>query len=399
MIDHPARTEAQEGAASLAGSRAIPSAEFSIVIPTFNEIGNLVELIKRIAHSLAGVSWEVIIVDDDSPDGTAARAKELGRDDGRIRCLRRIDRRGLAGACIEGMLSSSAPYVGVMDADLQHDETILPKMLAMMRSGEADLVVGSRYTPDGSIGEGFSRWRARISHWATRVARMALKTDVKDLMSGFFAIRRDHFDAVAPHLSASGFKILVDIIASAPTPLRVAEVGYTFRERVAGESKLDNKVALDFVALMINKTTGGLIPIRFAIFAAVGTIGVAVHLAVLRSTMLTLPAAGFAFAQGLAAFVAMTSNFFLNNWITYRDQKLKGSSSVLRGLLFFYSVCSLGVIANLGVATFVFDRTATWWFAGLAGLVSGSVWNFTLSSLFVWPRMPGSSRKSNSSSA
>jgi dolichol-phosphate mannosyltransferase len=385
MFDHPPRTKAEEGVIFVS-SCPIRIADFSIIVPTFNEIGNLNEVIRRIASVLGDVAWEIIIVDDDSPDGTAARAKEFARSDPRIRCLRRVNRRGLAGACIEGMLSSSAPYVGVMDADLQHDETILPKMLDMLRSGEADLVVGSRYVSGGSIGGGFSNRRATISRWATQIARMALKTEVEDLMSGFFAIRRDQFEAVAPCLSASGFKILVDIIASTPEPLRVAEIGYIFRERTAGESKLDSKVVLDFVALTINKMTHGLIPVRFATFALVGTIGVVVHLAVLRSTMFTSSAINFASAQTFATLVAMTSNFFLNNWITYRDQKLNGAASVLRGLSLFYFVCALGAVANVGVATWVFDQTLIWWLAGLAGLVISAIWNYTLSSLFVWSR-------------
>jgi len=359
--------------------------ELSIVIPTYNESGNIVEVIRRISCALKEISWEVIVVDDDSPDGTATFAKELAQNDSRIRCLRRVNRRGLAGACIEGMLSSAAPYVAVMDADLQHDESILPEMLSLLRSDKVDLAVGSRHVAGGSSQEGFSNSRRLISRFSINAARLVLRTDVRDLMSGFFAIRRDRFDAIAPLLLTSGFKILADIIGSSPTSLRTAEVGYRFRERVSGASKLDARVALDFGALLINKLTRGLIPVQFVFFAVVGTLGAIIHLAVLRSALIAAPGIEFGFAQALATLVAMTCNFLINNKITYRDQQLY-RGAIFRGLLLFYLVCSLGAVANVSIGSWVFDRSHIWWLAGLSGLMIGSVWNFTLSSLFVWRR-------------
>jgi dolichol-phosphate mannosyltransferase len=363
-----------------------PVPELSIIIPTFNEVGNISEVIQRISCVLRDVLWEIIVVDDDSPDGTADLVKGLARRDPRIRCLRRVNQRGLAGACIAGMLSSAAPYIAVMDGDQQHDESILVKMLAILRRGEVDLVVGSRHVVGGCTGTGVSDFRAMISRWSTRAARFVLKTDVQDLMSGFFAIRRDRFDAIAPRLATSGFKILADIIASMPVPLRIVEVGYTFRERVIGYSKLDAKVALDFVALLINKITRELIPIRFVFFALVGALGVMVHLSVLRSTMLVVPEIEFGGAQAFATFVAMTSNFFINNQITYQDKQIKGTAIIMRGLVLFYAVCALGAVANVGVGAWVFDRTYVWWLGGISGLIIGSVWNYTLTSFFIWDR-------------
>ena len=360
--------------------------EVSIVIPTFNETANIVELIQSVATAVEGVAWEMIIVDDDSPDGTAKRVKDIARDDARIRCLRRVNRRGLAGACIEGMLSSSAPYLVVMDADLQHDASILPRMLEVLRADRGDLVIGSRYAGDGSIGAGFSETRARVSRWAIRAARQVLHTDVQDLMSGYFAIRRDRFDSIAADLSPSGFKILVDIIASAGGRLRTVEIGYTFRQRTAGESKLSTRVMVDFVALLIDKATRGRIPIRFIFFSLSGASGVVVHLTVLRLAIVALPAIGFAGAQALATLVAMTSNFFLNNLITYHDRKLKGAAAVFRGLLAFWALCAFGAIANVGVATWIFGVAPIWWLAGLGGTVISAVWNYSVSSLFVWSR-------------
>ena len=258
--------------------------ELTLVIPTFNESGNLRELLRRVDAALTGVDWEMIVVDDNSPDGTSVLAKEMSREDSRVRCLRRVNRRGLAGACIEGMLASSAPIVAVMDADLQHDERILPQMLAKLRSG-CDLVVGSRHVEGGSADEGFSASRAAISRFATRLAKRALHADFSDLMSGFFMLRREIVEDCAPHLTPSGFKILADIVASAPKPLKVEEVGYMFRERLAGESKFDLKVGLDFLGLMLNKASGGRIPVRFIFFALVGASGVAIHMATVNAAL------------------------------------------------------------------------------------------------------------------
>jgi dolichol-phosphate mannosyltransferase len=356
--------------------------ELTLVIPTFNESGNLRELLRRVDAALIGVDWEMIVVDDNSPDGTSVLAKEISHEDSRVRCLRRVNRRGLAGACIEGMLASSAPIVAVMDADLQHDERILPQMLAKLQAG-CDLVVGSRHVEGGSADEGFSESRAMISRFATRLAKRALHADFSDLMSGFFMLRREIVEDCAPNLTPSGFKILADIVASAPKPLKVEEVGYMFRERLAGESKFDLKVGLDFLGLMLNKASGGRIPVRFIFFALVGASGVAIHMATVNAA-LAIPGVTFALAQSIAVIVAMTSNFFINNAITYRDAKLKGFGPLLRGLLYFYAVCAFGAVANVGVATWLYNLYPVVWISALAGVIMGSVWNFTLSSLFVW---------------
>ncbi len=363
---------------------ATQSPILTLVVPTYNERANLEELVGRVSTALAGIAWEMVIVDDDSPDGTAAFAKDIARRDPRVRCIRRVNRRGLSGACIDGMLSSAAPYVGVMDADMQHDETILPKMLERLTSNEADLVVGSRHQDGGSADDGFSEFRAQMSRAAIRLAQWALKTDVNDITSGFFMLRRDVVDAIAPALLPSGFKILADIVGSVREPLRIVEIGYVFRGRAAGESKMDLKVALDFVGLLVNKVTRGVVPVRFILFALVGALGVVVHLGVLRLA-LSLPGLGFLAAQSVATIVAMTSNFFINNQFTYRDSQLRGLA-ILRGLIFFYAVCSLGALANVGVGTWIYGYNHVWWAAGLAGVIMGSVWNYALSSVFVWRR-------------
>jgi dolichol-phosphate mannosyltransferase len=353
----------------------------SIVVPTFNERDNVGKLYRKLEAVLTDVAWEVVFVDDNSPDGTWSVVRELARQDSRVRCIRRIGRRGLSGACIEGILASSAPYAAVMDADLQHDETQLPKMLAVLTSGQAELVVGSRYVEGGSA-DSFDSKRAGFSSLATSVARRVLGVAIADPMSGFFMIRRDRFEALAPKLSTQGFKILLDIVATAHGELRTVEVPFTFGSRLHGESKLDSMVALDFLGLVLAKFTNDVVSLRFLMFAMVGGIGLVVHLGTLFIA-LKLLGWPFAEAQAAGAFVAMTSNFILNNFLTYRDQRLKGFG-ILGGLLAFYLVCSVGLFANVGVAFSVYDQEPIWWLAGAAGALMGVVWNYAMSGLFVW---------------
>ncbi|MEH2533117.1 dolichol-phosphate mannosyltransferase [Bradyrhizobium sp. AZCC 1588] len=357
--------------------------ELSVVVPTFNERDNVTVLYRRLEATLAGIAWEVVFVDDNSPDGTWEVVRGLARKDSRVRCIRRIGRRGLSGACIEGILASSAPYAAVIDADLQHDEAQLPKMVALLRSGEAELVVGSRYIEGGSA-DSFNKQRAGASQLATEVAKRTLKVEIADPMSGFFMIRRDRFEQLAPQLSTQGFKILLDIVASAQGKLRAVEIPYTFGSRQHGESKLDSMVALDFLGLVLAKLTHDVVSLRFLLFAMVGGTGLVVHLVALFIAH-EIFNARFAEAQAIGALVAMTSNFILNNFLTYRDQRLKGFA-ILRGLLLFYLVCGVGLLANVGVAFSIFEQEPIWWLAGLAGALMGVVWNYAMSGLFVWRR-------------
>jgi dolichol-phosphate mannosyltransferase len=355
--------------------------QLSVIVPTFNERDNVTTLFRRLETTLAGLAWEVIFVDDNSPDGTWDVVRGLARQDRRVRCIRRIGRRGLSGACIEGILACSAPCAAVIDADLQHDETQLPKMLALLEAGEADLVVGSRYIEGGSA-DSFNRQRAGASALATEVAKQVLRVKINDPMSGFFMIRSDRFEQLAPQLSTQGFKILLDIVATSRGKLRIREIPYAFGSRLHGESKLDSMVALDFLGLVLAKLTHDIVSLRFLLFAMVGSIGLFVHFAALFIALEALDVP-FAEAQGAAALCAMTSNFILNNFLTYRDQRLKGLA-ILRGLLLFYLVCSVGLLANVGVALSVFDQEPIWWLAGAAGALMGVVWNYAMSGLFVW---------------
>jgi dolichol-phosphate mannosyltransferase len=359
----------------------VPGPELSIIVPTFNERENVAELLQRLDNSLLSCSWEVIFVDDDSPDGTSTFVRQIAQRDSRVRCLQRIGRRGLSSACIEGMLASSAPYLAVIDGDLQHDESLLLPMLHALKSGDQDVVIGSRYISGGGVGAWDSS-RADMSRHATSLSRLVVRADIKDPMSGFFMIRRDAFTAAVRNLSTIGFKILLDLFASSPQPLRFKELPYQFRSRQAGESKLDNRAKWDYGMLLLDKLIGHLIPVRFIAFIIVGGVGVVVHFIALTLMFkgLKIP---FVPSQITATFVAMTANFVLNNLFTYRDVRLCGWRW-LKGWATFILACSLGTVANVGISAYLFQRDAGWTMAALAGITVGAVWNYATTRIYTW---------------
>jgi dolichol-phosphate mannosyltransferase len=367
------------GAASLKAD-SDPAPELAVVIPTYNERENVPLIVDLLKETLDGISFELIFVDDNSPDATAAAARTLGETDRRVRCIRRIGRRGLAGACLEGMLATQARYVAVLDADLQHDEALLPAMLQRLRDGDADLVVASRHIEAGSDAT-LSGIRSRISRLANALAQRVLRVKLSDPMSGFFMLRRAVVEDIAPSLSSQGFKILLDIVATSPR-LRVLELPYVFRERRHGESKLDAHIALDFAALLFAKLTGDTISFRFLMFCAVGLTGVAIHMAALQVAVETL-GLRFGGAQTVATITAIAWNYALNNLLTYRDQRLTGWRFVT-GLIRFQLVCAVGAVSNIGAASWIYGHDTGWWLAGLGGALMGAVWNYVVSAAFVW---------------
>lgn len=374
------------GASSNFGQASAPppaATELSVIVPTFNEVENVQRLVALLAAALDGIRWEVIFVDDDSTDGTIGVVRDIAARDPRVRGLQRLGRRGLSSACMEGALSSAAPYLAVIDGDLQHDERILPAMLEHLRSGRFDIAVGSRYVPGGGV-DGWAADRRSMSRVATRLSRIVMQVELSDPMSGFFMIRREAFMAAVRNLSALGFKLLLDLFISSPQPLRFVEVPYQFRNREAGESKLDSSAIWDYVMLLLDKSVGRFVPVRFLSFSIIGGLGVFLHMAAL-AVLLQPVGLGFAVSQGIASFVAMTGNFFLNNLLTYRDRRLRGWS-VLTGLLSFYAVCGIGVAANVGVADYIFAHQYRWWVAGIAGILISAVWNYAATALVTWRR-------------
>jgi dolichol-phosphate mannosyltransferase len=364
---------------------AVRPLELAIVLPTLNEKANIAPMVARLEQTLGPSGWEAVFVDDDSTDGTAEEARRIGQADPRVRVIQRIGRRGLASAAIEGMCATAAPFVAVMDADHQHDPKLLLDMLQAVKSGGYDLAYASRFTDGGSAAGLSSTRRERGSRVANALARKLTGTELSDPMSGFFLLGADRLRQQAGRLSGIGFKIMLDILATANPPLKVKEFPLQFARRAAGESKLDHGVALDFLAGLYERWLGRFIPTRFALFGTVGGLGVGVHMAVLSVLHLVL-GSGFGLAQAVATAVAMTFNFWLNNLLTYRDQKLAGAKGLLLGWLKFCATCAVGAFANVAAATMLEANGFAWWTAALAGIALASVWNYALSSRFVWGR-------------
>nr|WP_295738562.1 glycosyltransferase family 2 protein [uncultured Acidocella sp.] len=356
------------------------SLALTVVVPCYNERANVAPMVAALDQALTGLDWEVVFVDDDSPDGTSAEAKRLAQGDTRVRCIRRIGRRGLSSAVIEGALSSSADYVAVIDGDMQHDETRLPLMLEAVRAG-ADMAVGSRHVEGGDSAGLSSPLRVKLSETGIRIAQAVTHTSISDPMSGFFLLRRELFEALASRLTGQGFKILLDLILASPRVLNIAEIPYKFRPRLAGESKLDVLVLAQFAGLLLDKALRGTVPLRFISFALVGIVGVLVNLAVAQ--IAAAAGADFGTAQTIGTIVAMVANFQLNNQLTYRAQRLKRAKA-WRGLALFMLVCGLGAIANIGIAKALYAENGHILFSGAAGAAVGVVWNYAVSATLVW---------------
>ena len=378
-LDRPVRKERQISVG--AGFRP---PVVSIIIPTLNERDNVREIVSRLDKALVGQAWEVVFVDDDSSDGTLEVLYDVSRYDPRVRYLHRIGRRGLASAVTEGILSTSSPFVAVMDCDLQHDVAALPSMLGRVQEADCDIVVASRFMATGGVGN-WSRNRLFLSNVAKSLAHLVLPSKITDPMSGFFIIRRGAFDLAVRDLSNQGYKILLDILLSAKPSLRVEEVPYTFCARVRGESKVEPIVVLEYFTLLFDKLFGHVIPPRFVVFSLVGGGGVFVHM-MLLATLNRGFGAVFVAAEIYAAIAAMIFNFFANNLLTYRDRRLVGFWPIMRGLFIFCAFCSIGAVANVGIASALFRQDYSWWLAALAGVFVGAVWNYATTSIFTWRR-------------
>ncbi len=360
--------------------------ELAVVVPTFKERENVTLLVAALEKVLEGIQWEVVFVDDNSPDGTAEEVRRIAALDRRIRIIERIGRRGLSSACIEGMLATPAPYIAVMDGDMQHDESILPKMLESIKSNQLDIVVGSRKIPGGSMGE-FSQGRVALSNLGSKISRIVCHCEVSDPMSGFFILDRKYFQEVVRRLTGRGFKILVDLLASSQRQARIAEVPYRFRNRQRGDSKLDVNVELEYLFLLVDKVIGDYVPTRFVLFTLVGFLGVFVHLGCL-GVLYRIAKISFVWSQASATWLAMTSNFILNNAVTFRDRRLKGMKFFL-GLLTFYLACSVGALMNVSFANYLHNLAVPWYLAGVAGTVISSVWNYGVNTVLTWKRTRG----------
>ena len=355
--------------------------ELSIIVPTYNERPNLVALLQALESSLEGLDYEVVIVDDDSPDDTSALARSLAQQNSAVRVIQRIRRTGLSSAAVEGILSTSSPYIAVIDADMQHDERVLPQMLEKLKRESLDLVIGTRHAAGGGLGE-FSAERTALSNIGRWLSRTVCAAEISDPMSGYFVLTRRYFQEVVHSLSCVGFKILLDLIVSARRPARIGEVAYTFRNRLHGESKLDIVVALEYLQLVLDKALGGWAPVSYFIFSMVGSLGLAANLVLVYAFLRAFPLS-FDLAQAIASLMVIALNFVLNNRLTFRASRLHGTRAV-QGMILFYIACSIGLVLNLTAAHGFRDFGVPWYLASLIGVAIGSVWNYWITSLFIW---------------
>jgi dolichol-phosphate mannosyltransferase len=362
--------------------------QLSVVVPTFNERDNVPAIVERLDRTLSDIGWEVIFVDDSSPDGTAAAVRTLARTDPRVRLISRHNRRGLSSAVVEGGLAAAGDVVAVMDGDLQHDESVLPELYRRVAGGEADIAAASRFLATGTTEGLSSREREQMSNTGIKLANFCFGLKLTDPLTGFFAMRREALERATPNLSALGFKILLDVITSLKPRPKVVEVPFTFRAREHGESKLDNRVMYDFFLFFLEKMIGRFVPVpaRFLSFAVVNGFGILLHLAILVPAV-SVFGVGFDRAQLGATVVSMFSNYALNNAITYHDVSLKGWRFWF-GFVVFAALCSVGIFANVGVASMLHREFAGLLYVlpALAGAFITVVWNYVATKFFVWGR-------------
>jgi dolichol-phosphate mannosyltransferase len=356
----------------------------TIVLPTYNERGNIEPLLQQLLPLQQRFSLEILVVDDDSADGTAELVRELAHAEPCLRLIRRVGRSGLASAIKEGLLDATGDIAVVMDSDGQHEPASVERAIDMLLQAECDLVIGSRFHPEARI-HGLSDRRETGSSWANASARFSLPrayAGLSDYMSGFFALRLEPLLPLIRSVDVNGFKFLYELLAVSRGRLCTAEVPLCFQPRTYGSSKLDLAIFWDFLISILHSLSFRLLPRRAISFGLVGLSGVAVQLLVTQLLML----ARFGFSQALpfAVVAAASSNYLINNALTFRFQRLQGLA-LLRGLLKFLLVASLPVLANVGLASAFYSFVArnTFW-AQLAGILVVFVWNYAASSRFVW---------------
>lgn len=357
----------------------------SIVLPTYNERGNIEPLLAQLLQLQSHVDLELLVVDDDSSDGTAELVRQLARREPRLRLIRRIGRSGLASAIKEGLLDATGDLALVMDSDGQHEPASVLQAITTLQEQELDLVIGSRFHADAQI-HGLSGPRERGSTWANASARMSLPgryRELSDYMSGFFALRLEPLLPLIRAVDVNGFKFLYELLAVSRGRLRVGEVPLQFQARSYGSSKLDLAIFWDFLISILHSLSLRLLPRRAISFALVGASGVVVQL-LMTQLLMVLAGLDFGAALPVAVVAAASSNYLINNALTFRFQRLKGLA-LLQGLLKFLLVASLPVLANVGLASAFYSFVArdTFW-AQLAGILVVFVWNYAASSRFVW---------------
>jgi dolichol-phosphate mannosyltransferase len=383
-------------------SPSVSAPVVSVITPTYDEAENLPELVRRIHESLANVPHEIIVADDNSPDRTWAVAESLAADDETITVLRRFHDPGLSAAVLDGMSAARGSYLAVIDADLQHDPAALAPMLEMLRSGNADVAVGSRESEGGGYGE-WSTQRRFVSWVATAIAKVFLRVPTDDPMSGYFMLTRDAYESTAVQINPMGFKILLEFIGR-NRDLRVGEVGYEFANRVHGRTKLNRSIIRSYLLAVAELRLGRQVDPVFLLYVMVGALGLVVN-----STLFTLfEALGFPLINtgvnealdpiysSFVASVAVTTLllFVVNNEFTFWEQRYTGWK-MLPALLLFGLMTLVGTLVHVavfswlqetGFALALLGADAARVLHNLIGATVALVVNWYLNTSFVWKR-------------
>ncbi len=332
----------------------------SVIVPTYNEVDNIVEVIDRLRRTLSGQTHEIIVVDDNSPDFTWQLARQHGAHDPSVKVIRRIGKRGLASAVLDGMAAASGESLAVIDGDLQHDETVLGVMVASVIDDGADICIGTRMGDGGSQGQR-TKTRRRVTTAGDAIARKILPPlrRTSDPLSGFFVVSRHLYEQAAPQMNRNlrEYKVLWMFLAH-QHDIKVTEVGYVFRPRVGGETKLSGGVLLDDLISALALRIGRNVSPLFIKYCLVGASGVAVSLIVYAlGELANLPAFNLGITPDLNPIylsallgiqASIITNFLANNYFTFYDRRYRGWS-LLGGFSLFQLVSVVGVFVQLSV--------------------------------------------------
>ena len=361
----------------------------SIIIPTFNEVKNIKDLIVHLMLLLINFDYEIIVVDDDSPDGTAEEINQLMKTNKKIHLINRIGRSGLSSAIKEGLIFAKGEYSVVLDGDGQHDPNCVLEMIGEIKKSKFDIIVGSRFLKKSKL-TGLSEERSLSSKLANKIARISLPkkySNLTDYLSGCFCLKNKKTNNLVRRIEINGFKFLYELLAISKGNLLIKEIPLFFKERNYGQSKLDLAVVWDFLISILHNFGFRILPRRAISFGLVGISGVFVQLLItLILTKIIL--LDFKSALPFSVVCAASSNFLINNMLTFRTNRLR-NFALIRGLLKFLLVASLPVIANVGIASAVYLYISTdTLIAQLAGIAIVYAWNYLASSLFVWNNSP-----------
>jgi len=352
----------------------------SVIVPTYNEKENIKPLIERVHQALAGYEHEILIVDDNSKDGTAEAAEELTRTYP-VKVLVRKDERGLGTAVVHGVKNSSGNLIVVMDADLQHPPEVVPVLVKALQCG-ADFVVASRYIPGGGV-PNWGLFRRIVSKTAIAIAHVLLPITrkIKDATSGFFAFQREGI--AGAELRPIGYKIMLEILVEGKFNSTL-EVPYIFKERSTGISKFNTRQQVEYLRHLFSmmKRTGELT--RFVKFLAVGLSGVVVNMGALW--LLTRFGGLPYYVSSLFAIeLSIISNFALNDYFTFADRRNGNGNSFLSRLLRFNVTCAVGAAIQYGLLllfTSVFG--VHYLISNIIGIAAGTLWNYLVNVSWTW---------------